>query len=102
MIEYETAKQLKDAGLKQEGYNVDVEGKPVTKYDIYMPTFLDIFEACEPDLTGIYKTAARWWVSNDSNVLEEKATMIAGKTIEEALARFYVALKDKEKKDDII
>lgn len=96
MIEYETAKQLKDAGLKQEGYNVDVEGKPVTKYDIYMPTFLDIFEACEPDLTGIYKTAARWWVSNDSNVLGEPATMVAGKTIEEGLVKFYIALNKRK------
>lgn len=113
-MNYELAKQLKDAGFPQEFKNgtiigdyqmtVDDIGLPVSNGSAYVPTLSELIEACEPQITSIRKTApirgslkARWIAEGWPYLMDVHTDQIKklAPTPEEAVARLWLSLNEK-------
>lgn len=111
-MDYELAKQLKDAGFPQKGFiaHIDESGRLTHHYvSYYCPTLEELIEACGNDFKDLIKhdpfTTATLGVRlaqgdysasmYDRNKSTFKNTMFAGKTPSEAVARLWLVLNKK-------
>jgi hypothetical protein len=105
-MNYELAKQLKDAGLPQEdsaGYFVDIGGKTPTGFAkdypdrvAYVPTLEELIEACGPDFYNLtyFDVSKSLWCA--MSVRHRHPDLIEnGSTPTEAVARLWLALNNK-------
>ena len=103
-MNYELAKELKDAGFPQdgkEGLYVDFEGKVEFEGDpknpkiedlFYCPTLSELIEACGDKFIQLEKSL-NWWAIGEDEPLEPQ--QYEGNTPEEAVARLWLALNKK-------
>jgi hypothetical protein len=98
-ISYELAKRLKDAGFPQKGrgtfwsQSAQFDGRE----EVYFPTLSELIEVCGQDFFSLHisRTALRFkdvWFAHRS--YEDPGS--EGYTPEEAVARLYLALHEKE------
>lgn len=90
-MDYELAKELKDAGFRQ-----DLERKPIWVRDLdgtmlTLPTLSELIEACRGSFFRL-TYADGWEASSDSG---GKWTYVGGLTPEEAVAYLWLALNKK-------
>jgi len=94
-MEYELAKQLKDAGFFQEGKGTRVAppDKIVARRDdfAYVPTLEELIETCDPHFFMLIKQNSREWYAGD----ETNKLCGHGSTPIEAVARLWLALNTK-------
>ncbi len=102
-MNYELAKQLKDAGFPQNG-----NGEPQYFKDgvrdrtefghryerLYIPTLEELIEACGDGFNGLHKAGTAWLASTLKGTGEFDG---AGETPTEAVARLWLALQDNQK-----
>ena len=96
-MNYELAKQLKDAGFPQEG-----EGKYFGMVDVnarhYIPTLSELIEACGDDFMALNKSGqdtkykGNWLAQRCITCPDE---FYEGKTPEESVAKLYLELHKK-------
>jgi hypothetical protein len=94
-MNYELAKQLKDAGFPQGDYqsrvrlrqafvNWESEHNPITEW-FAMPPLSELIEACDT-LIDLYGHGSQWGAETP------KGLVVEGTTPEEAVARLWLAL----------
>jgi len=94
-MNYELAKKLKDAGFKQEGSgllmngNVYALGFSEPTGDMYYPTLSELIEACGESFYNLVKQQV--WVARAYNEIEDEYVG-TGNTPEEAVAELWLAL----------
>ena len=81
-MNYELAKQLKDAGFPQNGTGQFIDVK------LASPTLSELIEACGDDFLNLYKTKDKW---NCVHPLEDNDDC-CGSTPEEAVAHLWLEL----------
>lgn len=112
MIDYELAKELKDAGFPQKGYGVYAPDPatglnfPNTGFTAYVPTLSELIEACGFRFSLLKRIAPergslkdRWKADGyDGTPLEGSMALTSelGSTPEEAVARLWLALNKKQ------
>jgi len=112
-MNYELAKQLKDAGLKQEGWNgnfYDVDGQESSDFgdlvtaegdEVYIPTLSELIEACGDKFGTLhqYKYPSNNGKQQDWLATEQYKTAQVlkgeGATPEEAVAKLWLELNKK-------
>jgi hypothetical protein len=98
-MNYELAKELKDAGFSQcgKGEFIGVSGGLIDHSgDVYVPTLEEIIEACGHGIWNLTKTneAVTYW--HASNGLRDRECKYGyGTTPEEAVANLWLALSKK-------
>ncbi len=100
-MNYKLAKKLKDAGFSQ--WNHQKKGDRFckgTKKECYIPTLLELIEACGDGFQILDKTSAYTWdaLSDDKPFLSEPRSADyegSGKTPEEAVAHLWLELNKK-------
>jgi len=83
-MNYELAKQLKDAGFPQSKY-CDHCGTDFG--DKYEPTLSELIEECGDDISYLEKKVNGWMVSNSMGLVE-----VVAPTPEEAVAKLWLKL----------
>lgn len=102
-MNYELAKELKDAGLifeepqtRENTYSyLDSKGYPcgpLGKDAFYIPTLPELIEACGDDFDSLHNTGGDWWAWSDSEYGEAAGVNKSGPTPEEAVAHLWLAL----------
>jgi hypothetical protein len=89
-MDYELAKQLKDAGFPQEGDRPGdmVSGGDVLGERVYYPTLSELIEACGMDFGDLKRMVNGRFGARNSNI----TLSILGDTPEEAVANLWLAL----------
>lgn len=99
-MNYELAKQLKDAGFPQQIHDdamyVDSDGRSTHEPTIhwlngeiaYIPTLSELIAACGDDFIRLDKCAHDWWATGLVDGWDE----FNGKTPEEAVANLWLSL----------
>ncbi len=82
-MNYELAKQLKDAGFPQD--ECCVHGKSGHDH-VFEPSLSELIEACGDEFHGLWRVMDEWF-AKDARGLE-----IKGSTPEEAVAKLWLAL----------
>ena len=101
-MNYELAKELKDAGFPQTAGNGGwVEDELKTMGDVYAPTLSELVEACGDGFGGLLKVFEKFQAMG--GILEKSehegqgrySICVLGATPEEAVARLWLALNKK-------
>lgn len=100
-MNYELAKQLKDAGFPLKKLEVEVKREPVivNRESIYFPTLSELIKACGKDFEQlIYNPINSIWAAGSYPKSKEETIGEGGfgKTPEEAVAKLYIELNKKE------
>lgn len=98
-MNYELAKQLKDAGFPQHLDPTWVEDEGVVSSLGYslLPTLSELIEACKEDFVTLRKTS-NGWEATGHKVVEDKERTIAAyscETPEEAVAKLWLFFNEK-------
>ena len=105
---YQLAKQLKDAGFKQSGNGYILEPanrlineQEAAKEQCYAPTLSELIEACGDNFYDLVHRVSKVskkmeWVASVSYGMEKPPELGWGATPEEAVAKLWFALNDKE------
>lgn len=116
-MDYELAKQLKDAGFPQNGagkyrtekmqsvYDNGIGNNPrysARTYDekLYIPTLEELIEACGDKLFALFRKGPTVWVADGGEWIGGyfgNEYCIQGKTPSEAVARLWLALNKNSK-----
>lgn len=86
-MNYELAKQLKDAGFPQNGRGRQVHdwvSDPKNGFHYYEPTFEELADACGKDFTVLVRGLEGWYADSE-----------LGSTPKEAIANLWLALNEK-------
>ena len=103
-MNYELAKQLKDAGFPQEGKGetIGVSGGLIEHSgDVYLPTLSELIEACGEEFYSLLRSATSDGEKMDKGlslwhaIIYQEKSVGTGETPEEAVARLYIALNKK-------
>lgn len=106
-MNYELAKQLKDAGFPQKGAGSKIANPHAHDDDesveiTYAPTLEELIEACGDRFLGLLKhdDKSGWTALKNGDVLflkdfSENPDLMLGSTPEEAVARLWLALNKK-------
>jgi hypothetical protein len=96
-MNYELAKELKDAGFPQVGESKQY--LPAFTSEVYIPTLSELVEACGDQGFQLEKGRSGWGGSegnwNASKAVDGKLVISSGSTTEEAVARLWLALNKK-------
>lgn len=101
-MNYELAKELRDAGYQQYGSNLDHCGEPVELYlssdsyettKCYVPTLSELIEACGEKFYDLSQREKGEWITNRDDMFHSDYPV--GSTPEEAVARLWLALNKK-------
>lgn len=102
-MNYELAKELKDAGFPQEEeFGTFIPDPNCTRGDcghnekcaVYEPTLSELIQACEQEFEGLQQGVLkpiRWYAKSTRNEDE----ILEGETPDEAVARLWLALNKK-------
>lgn len=102
-MNYKLAKQLKDAGFKQEGMGVmndefdnAIDQEAANWEHLYYPTLSELIEACGDRFGELSRTGERVnkWICYDYGCLCDLKSK--GKTPEEAVANLWIKLNKKD------
>lgn len=108
-MDYELAKQLKDAGFpqsdKEDALYCSPEGldsfEDIDKQKAYIPSLEELIEACGDDFEGLFRDrtmktedGSQWFADRKENGRYETYT---GKTPIKAVAHLYIALNSNKK-----
>ncbi len=105
-MNYELAKELKDAGYPQElrrgtyynpqDYQVCIDAG-ITKENVYIPNLSELINACGDDFFALHKTKTGWEASTKTGTSGDwkLSKAYSGSTPEEAVARLWLALNKK-------
>lgn len=99
-MNYELAKQLKDAGFPQKGNGLMLvrkgwETNKVVNYGVgnsYAPTLEELIEACGDKLVSAYNNGKEWLLNEEAG---SEVPQVSGSTLTEAVARLWLALNKK-------
>lgn len=100
-MNYELAKELKDAGFPQGGVNRERGFNIDTGEPIMYPRLSELIEACGEPFYSLHAAdgwdGKEWFASlnHDSRKLIASNAKCSGKTPEEAVARLWLALNKK-------
>lgn len=94
-MNYELAKQLKDAGFPQRQRKGTFPWKLTKKEDCYVPTLSELIEACGDDLEEIKQMKESDLVSYKWEAYTN-GYYVVGSTPEEAVANLWIALNKKD------
>ena len=93
-MNYELAKQLKEAGFPQPD-TLDVVCNDDYSKCAYAPTLSELIEACGDEFATLERKLDGWWAAfhlHDGTL--KIFTPTSGKTPEEAVAKLYLALHE--------
>lgn len=102
-MDYELAKQLKDAGFPLESIKNDGSASMYQTRSFFtadsdraymIPTLSELIEACGEDMFELRRNPGKKWFAGDGESLYG-----TGKTPEEAVANLYLALNPSKDKD---
>lgn len=96
-MDYELAKQLKEAGFPQEmGSESFGEGIPYTDEYVKLPTLSELVEECGSSLKTLWNLeGVKWFAASflvNVDGASQEGTVCRGKTPEEAVAKLWLAL----------
>lgn len=93
-VNYELAKELKDAGFPQNPDCDCPHNVPNENLDdyVYSPRLSELIAACGDDFDSLHNTGGDWWAWSDSEYGEAAGVNESGSTPEEAVARLWLAL----------
>ena len=103
-MNYELAKQLKDAGFPQEGEDFITESDGYARYSsnntAYNPSLSELVEACGNDFKKLAKVPFTEVTGNKFfawswDLKDKEAVMGEGETAEEAVAKLWLELNKK-------
>lgn len=93
-MNYELAKQLKEAGFPQPEYTEDTKGDYYSEGDgkiIYVPTLSELIEACGGGFIYLAKDSNRWDAKSQTYIISKMSSP------EEAVAKLWLNLKQTSK-----
>jgi hypothetical protein len=92
-MNYELAKELKDAGWPQD--KLPVGG--YSREPCYIPTLEELIEACGGKFHSLARADKEWWASELLEPFADKFPLrVGGSTPTEAVARLWLALNEKK------
>lgn len=110
MIDYNTARRLKDAGFSQEkrgglyfepthfGASGHIVKKPITNHCVYIPTLSELIEACGDKFKKLQKNGKLWsahstkWKEHAIDNYVGDYEKVTGPSPEEAVANLWLKL----------
>jgi len=105
-MNYELAKQLKDAGFPQrdaDWYTSDGQWIPENERE-YIPTLSELIEACGEHFYGLLRGVGDGWQAGESwnyDFFDLNKTICDGSTPEEAVAKLWLELNKKKYNCDL-
>jgi len=107
IISLKLAKQLKDVGFTQEGdgemvkYDCEMKeqfliAENTGVEDIYIPTLSELIEECGEEFDELVRLSEEWIARG--NYSNNDGIKVFAKTPEEAVAKLYLKLNDKQTK----
>ena len=102
-MNYELAKQLKDAGFPQKNTGVfsfsyvfeTKEGNLETGDKAYVPTLSELIEACGERFDSLENAFQNGWRADGWDITEEIILTKIGSTPEEAVAKLWLKLHER-------
>jgi hypothetical protein len=93
-MNYELAKELKDAGFPQEGHKVIFPDKEIYTFNepIHVPTLSELIEACGDCGLALIQTDQEAWEAKSGYDVDDYTEKGEGSTPEEAVARLWLAI----------